>query len=58
MEFIKVITEPWNEEENDKQGFCMDNWHVLITIYTNVPDGFHEDFSEIPHHPFLPFSCL
>ena len=31
MEFIKVITEPWNEEENDKQGFCMDNWHVLIT---------------------------
>ena len=38
MEFIKVITEPWNEEENDKQGFCMDNWHVLITIYTNVPD--------------------
>lgn len=37
MELIKVITEPWDEEEN-KQGFCTDNWHVLITVYTNISD--------------------
>lgn len=38
MEFIKVITEPWNEEEELRQGLCMDNWHVLINIYTNVSE--------------------
>ena len=37
MEFIKVITEPWSEEEN-RQDFCLDNWHVLITVYANAVD--------------------
>ena len=33
-----MITEPWNEEEELRQGLCMDNWHVLINIYTNVSE--------------------
>lgn len=38
MEFVKIITEPWNEESEQTKGLCRDNWHVLINLYTNVSD--------------------
>lgn len=38
MEFARIITEPWNEEDDNNRNLCRDNWHILINIYTNVAD--------------------
>lgn len=37
--FLKLILEPWNAENEELGQYVLDHWHILISIYTNAPDG-------------------
>ena len=39
MEFLKLIIEPWNIENEENGQYAMDHWHILISFYSNIPDS-------------------
>lgn len=41
MNILKLILEPWSVDSEWNGSYKLDNWHILVNIYTNIPDGLH-----------------
>ena len=39
MEFLKMIIEPWNVEQEEEGEYATDHWHLLVSFYTNLPEA-------------------
>ncbi len=38
MELLKLIIAPWSIEW-EKERYALDHWHILVSFYTNMPEG-------------------
>lgn len=38
MEFLELIIAPWSVEW-EKERYALDHWHILVSFYTNTPEG-------------------